>query len=104
MASTKVPPPRKLTENEDNDSFDDFWFQPICYYSRDEAFKPIFDDLNYSWQATTVQHRGLRDADSATKLNTLSIVNLHGQASFRHDLSSCCNNSFTECFMFFVLN
>ena len=75
MTSTKVPPPRKLTENEDNDSFDDFWFQLICYYSRDEAFKPIFDDLNYSWQATTVQHRGLRDADSATKLNTLSIVN-----------------------------
>ena len=42
MTTTKVQQPRKLTENEDNDSFDDFWFQVICYYSRDDAFKPIF--------------------------------------------------------------
>ena len=71
MTSTKVQPPRKLTENEDNDSFDDFWFQVICYYSRDEAFKPIFDDPKYKWQATSEEHRGLADANKAANLNTL---------------------------------
>ena len=71
MTTTKVPPPRKLTENEDNDSFDDFWFQVTCYYSRDEAFKPIFDDPNLTWQAPNVTHRGLSDAKKAANLNTL---------------------------------
>ena len=71
MTTTKVPPPRKLTENEDNDSFDDFWFQVTCYYSRDEAFKPIFDDPNFNWQAPNVTYRGLTDAKKAANLNTL---------------------------------
>ena len=71
MTTTKVPPPRKLTEQEDNDSFDDFWFQIICYYSRDEAFKPIFDDPTYSWQSSDVENRGLTDATRAANLNTL---------------------------------
>lgn len=71
MTSTKVPPPRKLTENEDNDSFDDFWFQVICYYSRDEAFKPIFEDSTYKWQSSKVTNRGLSDATKAANLNTL---------------------------------
>ena len=71
MTTTKVPPPRKLTENEDNDSFDDFWFQVTCYYSRDEAFKQIFDDPNFIWQAPDVLNRGLGDAKKAANLNTL---------------------------------
>ena len=71
MTTTKVPPPRKLTEQEDNDSFDDFWFQVICYYGRDEAFKPIFNDPNFSWQGVNVRHRGLEDATQAANLNTL---------------------------------
>ena len=71
MTTTKVQQPRKLTENEDNDSFDDFWFQVICYYSRDDAFKPIFDDPNFTWQPSSVQNRGLADASKAANLNTL---------------------------------
>ena len=71
MTTTKVQQPRKLTENEDNDSFDDFWFQIICYYSRDEAFKPIFDDPTYSWQSSDVENRGLTDPTRAANLNTL---------------------------------
>ena len=67
MTSTKVPPPCKLTENEDNDSFDDFWFQVICYYSRDEAFKPIFEDSTYKWQSSKVTNKGLSDATKAAK-------------------------------------
>lgn len=70
MTSTKVPPPRKLTENEDNDSFDDFWFQVICYYSRDEAFKSFFNS-DFTWQASSVTNRGLADATKAANLNTL---------------------------------
>lgn len=70
MTTTKVPPPRKLTENEDNDSFDDFWFQVICYYSRDEAFKPFFDP-KFTWQASSVTNRGLSDSTEAASLNTL---------------------------------
>ena len=34
MSTTKVPPPRKLTENEDLDSFEDFWFQIETYYGQ----------------------------------------------------------------------
>ena len=34
MTTTKIPPPRKLTESEDIDSFDDWWFQAVCYYGR----------------------------------------------------------------------
>ena len=71
MTTTKVQPPRKLTENEDNDSFDDFWFQVICYYSRDEAFKAIFEDPNYTWKAPNVEHRGLQNSTQAANLNTL---------------------------------
>ena len=59
MAMTKVSPSRKLTGN--NDSFDDFWFQVTCIYSRDEAFKQIFDDPYFTWQASDVQNRGLGD-------------------------------------------
>ena len=71
MTTTKVPPPRKLTEQEDNDSFDDFWFQVICYYGRDESFKFIFNNSSLTWQGINVQHRGLSDATKAANLNTL---------------------------------
>ena len=70
MTTTKIPPPRKLTENEDNDSFDDFWFQVICYYSRDEAFKAFFQP-NFTWRASSVTNRGLSDSTKAANLNTL---------------------------------
>ena len=36
MTTTKVQPPRKLTDVEDLDSFEDWWFQAECYYSRDQ--------------------------------------------------------------------
>ena len=71
MTTTKVPPPRKLTEQEDNDSFDDFWFQVVCYYGRDESFKPIFNNPEFSWQGVGVRHRGLEDATQAANLNKL---------------------------------
>ena len=35
MSTTKVQPPRKLTDKEDIDSFEDFWFQVESYYGRD---------------------------------------------------------------------
>ena len=73
MTSTKVPPPRKLTENEDNDSFDDLWFQAICYYSRDEAFKSFFNP-DFTRQASTFTNRGLADATKAANKNTLLIA------------------------------
>ena len=46
MTTTKVQPPRKLTDEEDLDSFEDWWFQAECYYSRDQKFSEFFDDEN----------------------------------------------------------
>ena len=57
MTTTKIPPPRKLTENEDMDSFDDWWFQAICYYGRDENFKEFFDTPDFTWQEKDVPNR-----------------------------------------------
>ena len=71
MSTTKVNQPRKLTENEDLDSFEDFWFQCEVYYSRDEKFAPFFNDPHKAWRAMTVANRGLEDADQANNLNTL---------------------------------
>ena len=65
MTTTKIPPPRKLTENED-----DFWFRVLCYYSRDEAFKAFFQP-NFTWRASSVTNRGLSDSTKASNLNTL---------------------------------
>ena len=47
MSSTKVPPPRKLEEKEDLDSFEDFWFQVETYYGRDQRFAPIFNNPDF---------------------------------------------------------
>ena len=71
MSTTKVPPPRKLTEKEDLDSFEDFWFQIETYYGRDPNFAKFINDPNLSWRGKDVHHRGLRDENTANQLNTL---------------------------------
>ena len=78
MTSTKVQPPRKLTEEETLDTFEDFWFQCECYYSRDPKFAPFFDDKNLTWRDRTVANRGLQNAETAANLNsTESSGHLH---------------------------
>ena len=71
MSTTKIQSPRKLTEEEDLDSFEDWWFQVECYYSRDVKFSEFFDDKKLTWKERSEQHRGLTSADQATNLNTL---------------------------------
>ena len=71
MSTTKVQPPRKLTEEEDLDSFEDWWFQVECYYSRDAKFSKFFDDKTLNWKARSEEKRGLSSTDDATNLNTL---------------------------------
>ena len=70
MSSTKIPPPRKLTDTEDIDSFDDWWFQVECYYSRDENFREFFS-RDSSWQSKATLNRGLSSAQKALSLNCL---------------------------------
>ena len=70
MSTTKVPPPRKLTEKEDLDSFEDFWFQIETYYGRDALFAVFMDDPSLRWRGKDVTNRGLRDVATATNLNT----------------------------------
>ena len=71
MTTTKIPPPRKLTENEDIDSFDDWWFQVVCYYGRDENFKDFFDTPGFTWKEKSVPNRGLTSALKAANLMCL---------------------------------
>ena len=71
MSTTKIQPPRKLTEEEDLDSFEDWWFQVECYYSRDVKFSGFFDDKKLTWKERSENHRGLASAEQATNLNTL---------------------------------
>ena len=71
MTTTKIPPPRKLTESEDIDSFDDWWFQIECYYSRDENFCEFFNTPELTWQSKSAQYRGLGSAQKARNLNSL---------------------------------
>jgi hypothetical protein len=71
MSTTKIQPPRKLTEEEDLDSFEDWWFQVECYYSRDVKFSEGFDDKKLTWKERSEEHRGLASAEHATNLNTL---------------------------------
>ena len=71
MTSTKVQAPRKLTEEETLDTFEDWWFQVECYYSRDPKFSAFFDDKSIKWESRSVENRGLRKAEDATNLNTL---------------------------------
>ena len=52
MTTSKIPPPRKLTESEDIDSFDDWWFQAVCY----ENFKEFFYTPNFTWQGNLIWH------------------------------------------------
>ena len=70
MSSTKIPPPRKLTDEENIDSFDDWWFQVECYYSRDENFREFFSQ-DSSWQSKVTVNRGLSSAQKALHLNCL---------------------------------
>ena len=55
MSVAKLQPPRKLTDEEDLDTFEDWWFQFISYFAKDRAFKVVLDDPNFTWGATTVQ-------------------------------------------------
>ena len=71
MTTTKVPPPRKLTESEDIDSFDDWWFQIECYYSRDENFREFFNTPDLTWQPKSARYRGLDSEHKAANLNNL---------------------------------
>ena len=71
MTAVKIPPPRKLTESEDIDSFDEWWFQAVCYYGRDENFKEFFDTPDFTWQAKSVPNRGLTSALKAANLTCL---------------------------------
>ena len=71
MSTTKVQPPRKLTEEEDLDSFEDWWFQVECYYSRDSKFSQFFDNKTLAWKARSEPKRGLTTDEDATNLNTL---------------------------------
>ena len=70
MTTTKVQPPRKLTEDEDLDSFEDWWFQVECYYSRDAKFADFFDK-KLTWKLRSDENRGLDSAEKCTNLNTL---------------------------------
>ena len=71
MTTTKIPPPRKLTDSEDIDSFDDWWFQIECYYSRDENFREFFNTPDITWQSKSVRYRGLASEQKAGNLNSL---------------------------------
>ena len=70
MTTTKVQPPRKLTEDEDLDSFEDWWFQVECYYSRDAKFADFFDK-KLTWTSRSDRNRGLESAEVCSNLNTL---------------------------------
>ena len=70
MSTSKVPPPRKLTETEDLDSFEDFWFQIETYYGRDPNFATFINNPNFRWQGRDIPNRGLEDAATAAHLNT----------------------------------
>ena len=67
----KVQPLRKLTEEEDLDSFEGWWFQVKCYYSTDAMFTVFFYYKNKMWEAKNIANRGLTSAEEATNLNTL---------------------------------
>ena len=71
MSTTKVQAPRKLTEEETLDTFEDWWFQVECYYSRDPKFADFFDNKNIKWKSRSDVNRGLRKAEDASNLNTL---------------------------------
>lgn len=71
MSVAKILPPRKLTDDEDLDSFEDWWFQFISYYCKDTNFKKILDDPNFTWQASAIEHRGCSTAEMCGNLNSL---------------------------------
>ena len=71
MSIAKLQPPRKLTDEEDLDSFEDWWFQVISYFSKDPNFKGILDNPTYSWQDTSVQFRGCSSAEACSNLTSL---------------------------------
>ena len=49
MTTTNILPSRKLTEFEDIASFDDWWSQIECYYSKDEDFREFFTNPDFTW-------------------------------------------------------
>ena len=71
MTTTNILPPRKLTEFEDIASFDDWWSQIECYYSKDEDFREFFTNPDFTWQSKTAPYRGLESEQKAANLNNL---------------------------------
>ena len=71
MTTTKIPPPRKLTESEDIDSFDDWWFQLECYYGKDENFREFINTPEFTWKPKSAQYRGLGSEQRARNLSNL---------------------------------
>ena len=71
MTTSNTLPPRKLTEFEDIASFDDWWSQIECYYSKDEDFCEFFTNPDFTWQSKTAPYRGLESEQKAANLNNL---------------------------------
>ena len=71
MSVAKLQPPRKLTDEEDLDTFEDWWFQFTSYFAKDANFKPILDDPNFTWQAITVENRGCASSEIHSNLTSL---------------------------------
>ena len=71
MSVAKLQPPRKLTDEEDLDTFEDWWFQFTSYFAKDANFKAILDNPNFAWQATTVANRGCDSAEICNNLTSL---------------------------------
>ena len=71
MSVAKIQTPRKLNDEEDLDTFEDWWFQFVSYYCKDPNFKTILEDENFTWQVSSVEHRGCATPAICTNLNSL---------------------------------
>ena len=71
MSVAKLQPPRKLSDEEDLDTFEDWWFQLVSYFSKDASFRAILGDPNFTWQDTSIPNRGCVSEEVASNLNSL---------------------------------
>ena len=67
MSVSKLQPPRKLTDKEDLDTFEDWWFSSPTL----QKMKVVLDDPDFTWEATTVQNRGCTSTEICSKLTSL---------------------------------
>ena len=70
MSVAKLQPPRKLTDEDDLDTFEDWWFQFLSYFAKEANFKPILNDPNLTWQATKVENRGCASSEIYSNLTS----------------------------------